>query len=45
MTIEELVEITGKSKVTFYKVARRLGRVPTVEEIMNRPVGRPKKYF
>ena len=45
MTVDELVKITGKSKVTVYKVARRLGRIPTVEEVMNRPVGRPKKYY
>lgn len=45
MTIDELVEKTGKSKVTVYKVAKRLGRIPTVEEVMNRPVGRPRKYY
>lgn len=45
MTIEELAKETGKSKVVIYKVARRLGRIPTVEEIMNRQVGRPKKYY
>lgn len=44
MTINELSEKTGKSLVTIYKVARRLGRIPTEEEIMNRKVGRPKKY-
>ena len=45
MTIDELAEKTGKSKVTIYKVARRLGRIPTIEEVMNRQNGRPKKYF
>jgi response regulator of citrate/malate metabolism len=45
MTIEELAKETGKSKVVIYKVAKRLGRIPTVEEIMNRQVGRPKKYY
>jgi hypothetical protein len=44
MTIDELVENTGKSKVTIYKVARRLGRIPTIEEVMNRKAGRPRKY-
>lgn len=44
MTVEELAKATGKSKVTIYKVARRLGRLPTVEEVLNRKVGRPRKY-
>lgn len=45
MTIDELAEKTGKSKVVIYKVAKRLGRIPTIEEIMNRQVGRPRKYY
>ena len=45
MTVDELVKETGKSRVTIYKVAKRLGRLPSVEEIMNRPVGRPRKYY
>lgn len=45
MTIEELAKETGKSRVTIYKVAKRLGRIPTIEEIMNRQTGRPKKYY
>lgn len=45
MTIDELVKKTGKSKVTIYKVARKLGRIPTEEEVLNRSVGRPRKYY
>lgn len=45
MTIDELAEITGRSRVTIYKVARRLGRIPTIEEVLNRKNGRPKKYY
>lgn len=44
MTVNELSIATGKSKVTIYKVARKLGRLPTVEEVLNRKVGRPRKY-
>ena len=45
MTIDELAEITGRSRVTIYKVARRLGRIPTIEEVLNRKNGRPRKYI
>ena len=45
MTIDELVKITGRSRVTIYKVARRLGRIPTIEEVLNRKNGRPRKYY
>ena len=41
MTIDELAEITGRSRVTIYKV----GRIPTIEEVLNRKNGRPKKYY
>ena len=44
MTVDELVEATGRSRVTIYKVARKLGRMPSVEEILNRKNGRPRKY-
>lgn len=40
----DLVKITGRSKVVIYRLARKLGRLPTVEEVMNRKTGRPKKY-
>jgi predicted transcriptional regulator len=45
VTIDELAEKTGKSKVVIYKVAKRLGRIPTIEEVMNRQTGRPRKYY
>lgn len=44
-SIAEIAKITGKSKVTVYKLARKLGRVPTIEEVLNRKNGRPTKYF
>lgn len=42
--IEELAKKTNRSYVVVYKVARKLGRVPTEEEILNRKPGRPRKY-
>lgn len=45
MSILEIAEATGKSKVTIYKLARKFGRVPTIEEVLNRKNGRPRKYF
>ncbi len=44
MTVEELAIKTNRSKVVIYKVAKRLGRLPTEEEVLNRQAGRPKKY-
>lgn len=44
MTIKELAEATGRSKVAIYKTARQLGRLPTVEEVLKRKAGRPRKY-
>ena len=49
MTIDELVKKTGRSKVTIYKIAKRLrekgiNRLPTTDEILNRKNGRPRKY-
>lgn len=45
MTVEELARETGKSKVVIYRIAKRLGRLPTTEEVLNRKNGRPKKYY
>lgn len=42
--IQELALKTGRSQVTIYKIAKRLGRIPTIEEIVNRKAGRPRKY-
>lgn len=44
MTIEELAKKTNRSRVTIYRVAKRLGRIPTENEVLNRKVGRPRKY-
>ena len=49
MTIDELAKKTGRSKVVVYTVMRRLkengiDRLPTEDEILNRKVGRPRKY-
>lgn len=42
--VQELMKLTKRSKTTIYKLAGKLGRLPTVEEVLNRPNGRPKKY-
>lgn len=42
--IEELAIATGKSKVVVYRLAKKLGRLPSKEEILNRKNGRPPKY-
>lgn len=44
MTVKELCEITKRSRVAIYNLARKLGRIPTVEEVLNQKVGRPRKY-
>lgn len=44
MTIKELQEKTGRSRSHIYKKARELGRLPTIEELKEAYVGRPKKY-
>ena len=43
-SVKELSEMTGKSKQVIYRLIKRLGRVPSVEEILNRQNGRPRKY-
>lgn len=40
----ELMKATGKSKVTVYKIAKRLHRTPTVSELVSRKNGRPRKW-
>lgn len=44
LTVKELVKLTGKSKTTIYNLCKKLGRMPTVDEVMNRKNGRPTKY-
>lgn len=42
MTIRELSEKSGKCLMSIYKHKWRIGRVPTLEEVMSVKVGRPK---
>lgn len=44
MTIEDLAVMSGKSINTIYHHAKRLGRTPTLEELINAKRGRPRKY-
>lgn len=43
-TVEDLARITNRSKSAIYRLAKRLGRLPTIEEIETRKTGRPNKY-
>lgn len=47
MTVKELAEKSGKSINTVYYYAKKLGRLPTVEELKDpkKKTGRPRKYF
>lgn len=43
--IEELALKSGKSRPTIYYHAKKLGRLPTLEELQNaKRTGRPRKY-
>ena len=42
--INILAEKTGRSRMTIYSLARKLGRLPTEEEVLNQKRGRPRKY-
>ena len=43
--VSEIAEVTGKSRAWIYKIAERLGRIPTIQEVENTPPsGRPTKY-
>ena len=46
MTVQELAEKSNVTESRVYQIAKRLGRLPTVEEIESRKGkrGRPKKY-
>ena len=46
MTVQELAEKTNVTEARVYQIAKRLGRLPTVEEIESRKGkrGRPQKY-
>jgi hypothetical protein len=45
MTIKELAKESGKCEKSIYNLAKKLGRTPTLEEIKNIKIGRPKKYI
>lgn len=46
MTVAELARLSGKATATVYKYAKRLGRLPTLEELAAPPkMGRPRKYY
>lgn len=46
MTVQELAEKANVTERRVYQIAKKLGRLPTVEEIESRKGkrGRPKKY-
>ena len=46
MTVKELAEQANVTERRVYQLAKRLGRLPTVEEIESRKGkrGRPRKY-
>lgn len=47
MTVRQLADLSGKSISTVYRLARKLSRLPTVEELQapRQKTGRPRKYF
>ena len=44
LSVKELAETTGKSERNVYRLAKKLGRLPTVEELKAVKRGAPKKY-
>ena len=46
MTIKEIASMTNRSESWIYALSRKLGRLPTLEEVNNRKHkrGAPKKY-
>jgi sugar-specific transcriptional regulator TrmB len=46
MTVKELAELANVTERRVYQIAKKLGRLPTLEEIEERKGkrGRPKKY-
>ena len=43
--VAELMRKTERSEITIYKVAKKVGRIPTAEEVLNRKTVRPRKYL
>ena len=45
MSVKELARITGKGQTTIYNLCKKLGRLPTIEEVQEvKPKGRPRKW-
>jgi hypothetical protein len=44
-TPKQLAEISGKTVQTIYYYSKKLKRLPTLEEIKDAKVGRPRKNF
>lgn len=44
MTASEIAKIAGVCVATVYSRAKELGRMPTIEEIKVKKLGRPRKY-
>lgn len=46
MTVQQLAEKTKVTEARVYQIAKKLGRLPTLEEIESRKGkrGRPRKY-
>ena len=42
--VKELAQLSGKSQTSIYDLCRKLGRLPTLEEVKAVKVGRPAKY-
>lgn len=42
--IQTLSENFGKCKAAIYRLAKKLGRLPTPRELLDQKVGRPRKY-
>lgn len=42
--VDELAKKSGKSRGTIYSMCKKLGRLPTLEEVKAVKVGRPAKY-
>lgn len=44
MEIKELAEKCKKSEMSIYRLAKKLGRLPTEQEVLTVKRGRPQKY-
>lgn len=42
---QNLADQTGKSRQAIYQLARKIGRIPTIEEILSQKPGRPPKFM